>query len=230
MLAPFMLLQAAWVSRTALRLPPGDGPIDGVAGDGQGPPLQLLFLGESPVAGVGCRLMSEAVAARTAESLAAATGRPVHWHAAGVNGIRIRQTIEWIVPRLPERRFDLIVAVHGVNDTTGLTSVSEWRRRVSVLTDELKNRHGGRIFHAQVAPMHLFSALPQPLRAVLGLRARILDEALRTHPRCGRDFEHVAVEFPIAPEMLAEDGYHPSALGHALWGERLGAILAACSF
>jgi lysophospholipase L1-like esterase len=221
LLAPLMLLQALWVGRRARRLPAGSGAVDGVAGEGPGEPLELLFVGESPVAGVGCTRMDEAVAARTAMELAQLLGRPVHWHAAGVNGIRIAQTRGWLLPKLPQRPFDLIVAVHGVNDTTGLTTLPEWKRHLSRLAEELHAAHGGTVCFSQVAPMHLFTALPQPLRWIIGLRARLLDDALLHHPDHGHAFHVPAVEFPLDPAMLAEDGYHPSAAGHAFWGRGL---------
>lgn len=226
LLAPLLLLQAAWVTRTARRLPAGDGPVDGVVA-GAAPPLSVLFVGESPVAGIGCARMDEAVAACTARELARRTGRAVRWHAAGVNGIRIRQTLRYLVEKLPDKRFDFIVGVHGVNDTTGLTTVAEWRRQLAELALRLTERHHGAVFYTQVAPMHLFTGLPQPLRAVIGLRARVLDAALHAHPARGRLFEVLDAAIPLAPQFLADDGYHPSPAGCAAWGRQLGAALAA---
>lgn len=227
-LAPLMLAQAAWTTRHAQRLPKASGAIDGVTGaEFDGPPLSLLFVGESPVAGVGCATMDQAVAAQTAAALARLTQRPVRWHAAGVNGIRIRQTIDGVLPRLPLQRFDYVVGVHGVNDTVGLTSIPEWRAHLRTLARELHDRHGGRVFHSALPPMHLFSALPQPLRAVVGLRARILDRALADHPARGRDFEVLGFDYPTDPDLLASDGYHPSPAGHALWGQALARLIAA---
>lgn len=227
LLAPLMLLQAAWVSRYAQRMPKAAGPTSGTVGTAfDGSSLSLLFVGESPVAGVGCKTMDQSVAAQTAQALSQLMRRPVSWHAAGVNGIRIRQTVESVLPRLPETRYDFIVAVHGVNDTVGLTTVREWRAQLQQLTDALHGRHGGRVYHSQLPPMHLFTALPQPLRAVIGLRAKVLDRALAEHPNRGRDFEVLDFEFPADPALLAEDGYHPAPAGHALWGKALAELIA----
>lgn len=226
LLAPVMLLQALWTTRAARRLPAGAGEIEGIVGAGDDEPLSLLFVGESPVAGVGCPRMDQSVAAQTAAELARLTGRRVRWHAAGVNGIRIAPTISWLVPRLPDERFDVIVAVHGVNDTTGLTSVPEWRAQLARLAEALTAQHGGRVYFTQVAPMHLFSAMPQPLRAVIGMRARTLDAALHAHPARGRLFEVVDADVPVEPGFLAEDGYHPSPAGCAVWGQAIARALA----
>lgn len=227
-LAPLMLAQAAWTTRHAQRLPKAGGAIDGVAGaDYDSTPLSLLFVGESPVAGVGCATMEQSVAAQTALELSRLTRRPVRWHAAGVNGIRIRQTIDRLLPRLPQEPFDYIVSVHGVNDTVGLTTVNEWRRHLHTLAAELHRRHGGWVFHSQLPPVHLFTALPQPLRAVVGLRARVLDRALVEHPGRGGTFQVLGFDYPVDPALLAEDGYHPSPAGHALWGKALARLIAS---
>lgn len=216
-----MLVQAAWASRRARRLPAGEGDIEGTVGTGDDAPMSILFVGESPVAGVGCEQMSQSVAAATARELARLARRRVHWHAAGVNGIRIQHTIEWLLPKLPLRHYDFVVAVHGVNDTTGLTTLSEWRSRLQRLAVLLGQSHRGKVFFTQVAPMHLFMALPQPLRAVIGLRAKCLDQALLEHPAHGESFHVLTADFPLDPSMLAEDGYHPSAEGHAHWGRAI---------
>lgn len=226
LLAPVLLLQAAWVTRTARRLPAGDGVVGGTVA-GAGAPLSVLFVGESPVAGIGCERMEQSIAACTARELARRTGQPVRWHAAGVNGIRIRQTLRYLVAKLPDERFDFIVAVHGVNDTTGLSGITEWRRLLAELARRLAERHHGVVFHTQVPPMHLFTGLPQPLRAVIGLRARALDAALHAHPERGRLFEVADAEIPLDARSLAEDGYHPSPDGCAVWGRQLGTALAA---
>src|SRR5690606_36716883 len=105
-LAPLMLLQALWVSRRAIRMPAGEGPIEGTVGDGPGRPTRVVFVSDSPVAGIGCHLMNESVAAQTAGELSRLIEAPVHWHAAGVIGIRIPQTVAWLVPNFPQRAYD----------------------------------------------------------------------------------------------------------------------------
>lgn len=173
------------------------------------------------MAGVGVATMDRSVAAQTAQHLAKLTGRPVHWHAAGVNGIRIGQALESLLPRLPDERFDAVVAVHGVNDTTALTALAAWRELLARLADALHQRHAARVYFTQMPPMHLFTALPQPLRAVIGLRAKILDEVMHAHPHRGERFEVIDADFPLEPGYLAADGYHPSAAGVAAWSRQI---------
>lgn len=223
-LAPLLLVQSAWSRLRSPRLPPASGPVEGTAA-GEDLPLRLLFVGESPVAGVGVAGMEESIAAQTARELAHRIGRSVYWRAAGVNGIRIGQASRQLLPNLPDERFDAVIAVFGVNDTTGLTPVTAWRQSLAGLSVRLRERHGGRVFFTQVAPMHRFTALPQPLRAVIGLRARILDLVLHEHITRGERFEAIDAEVPFERQYLAEDGYHPSAAGCAAWGRQIASFL-----
>jgi lysophospholipase L1-like esterase len=74
--------------------------------------------------------------------------------------------------------------------------------------------------------MHAFPALPQPLRGVLGARARLLDAALARLPSRLVDVAHVPIPVDATPELFCGDGFHPSEAGYAAIGERLGEAVA----
>jgi lysophospholipase L1-like esterase len=107
-----------------------------------------------------------------------------------------------------------------VNDTTHFTSLARWRRELLAIVGALRRRCSGPIVLAGVPPLGRFTALPQPLRAWLGLRARILDAALREAIAADADVCHLPTP-PLEPRHLARDGYHPSADGAAAWAQLL---------
>jgi lysophospholipase L1-like esterase len=78
-------------------------------------------------------------------------------------------------------------------------------------------------------PVSHFPALPQPLRWVLGLKARALDRVVR---ELSADLPHVLyVPLALTPgdrSMMATDGYHPSAKGCVAWAQLLANAHAAC--
>lgn len=80
---------------------------------------------------------------------------------------------------------------------------------------------------ASVPPVHAFPALPQPLRAVLGARARLLDDAQARLPARLPAVAHVPTWVDPAPHLFCRDGFHPSEAGYAAMGERLAEALAA---
>lgn len=219
-LAPLALPLAVYTRRTALRLPPAEGPQTGVAGaEKTGEPLRLLVLGESTVAGVGVTITGSALAAQLAEALTARTQRPVCWRACGENGITVAQARSRLLPEVLDQPTDLALLVFGVNDTTHLTSVHRWVAEQAALAEALHAR-GVKVAFSGVPPLQHFSALPWLLRYLLGGRGALLDTALkRLAGRLG--VRHMPIQLEFSQAYLAEDGYHPSALGYRVWAQNL---------
>ncbi|WP_344428318.1 SGNH/GDSL hydrolase family protein [Amycolatopsis minnesotensis] len=220
-LAPMLLAQGLRVRRTTPRLPGADGPVTG--GDGGG--LALLAIGESTVDGVGAPDHERALTGSVAAALAARTGRPVRWQALGRTGANARVVHAELLPRVA--RADLVVIALGVNDTTELRSGAAFRRDLLRLVTGVRRRLGPvPVVLAGVPPMGRFPALPQPLRAVLGLRSGVLASAaaeLSAVP--GVRY----VPMPAAmldPATFAADGFHPGPAAYRIWGDQLaGAAL-----
>ncbi|MBZ2189638.1 SGNH/GDSL hydrolase family protein [Alcanivorax sp. JB21] len=226
-LLPVLAVQARRTRRTALRLPEADGPRTDQChppGGPTGPPLHCLIIGESPVAGVGVQTQADGAGPALAKPLAALTGRSVRWQCHGRNGLRLAALLAQPLPdSVPahEPGADLLLVMMGVNDTTGLTTLRHWRTQLHTLINTLQHlQPAARIAFAPVPPMHRFSALPQPLRAVIGLRARLLDHGLR-QVSAARGCPVLDYGDLSDPALLAEDGYHPSAAGFSAMGERL---------
>ena len=223
LLLPVLLPQALLARRRAIRLEPAAGPQTGMVGACSGEPLRLLLVGESTVAGVGVGSQQEALAGRLAEQLAGLVKRPVVWQALGENGITATQALERLLPQVAGQRFDLVLLVFGVNDTTHFTSSARWQKALHSLVQAFA------VAQCQVAvtavpPIQHFSALPWLLRQMLGLRAAILDQQLGLV--AGKhSAQHCRVELEFTPEYLARDGYHPSELGYRVWAEGLSKLL-----
>lgn len=220
---PVLLPQALITRRRAIRLEPAQGAQTGVVGGGVGEPLRLLVLGESTAAGVGVSSQHEALAGCFAEQLAHHAGRPVVWRALGENGITAAQALERLLPQVSDQRFDLVLLVFGVNDTTHFSSNARWQMALQKLAQAFV-RPDCRVLYAAVPPVRHFSALPWLLRQVLGLRAVLLDWQLA---RVAADVSalHCSVALEFTPEFLACDGYHPSAQGYRRWAEGLIALV-----
>lgn len=186
-------------------------------------PLRLLLIGESTVSGVGVTTQQLALSGQLAAQLSTRIARPVSWQACGRNGARAADCLRELLPQVSEQSWDLVVVVLGVNDTTHLTPRPLWRRQMRELIGAFAGS-GVHVLVTAVPPLGLFRALPQPLRAWFGLRAGLLDKDLsRLAPQLGAS--HVAFDMPFEADCLAEDGYHPSALGYSLWAGGLVASL-----
>lgn len=186
--------------------------------------LRVLGIGESPVAGVGVANYKEAITAQLALALANKLDVTVEWHALGQNGARLA----WARTALPDLRsmaaWDVILVAFGVNDTTSFCSVNSYRAELHCLLDELQTmmEPTSIVILAGVPPMQVFPALPSPLRQVLGMKARVLDQINSEMAASRQQVLHL----PFAANLqdvrqMAEDGYHPSALGASIWAEEL---------
>ena len=146
--------------------------------------IRLLAIGDSIIAGVGAKTLEKALVGRTAERLAQTAGARVVWTAKGKNGVTSRYIARRLLPRVADKAenspFDAILVSAGVNDVISLHSLGRWRRDIDALLTALAGRWPEAVIAMSgLPPMNHFPTLPQPLRAVFGMRARDFDRTLR---------------------------------------------------
>jgi len=225
LLLPVLLLQGIWVRLRTPRLPDASGPRSGAV-DGYGDPLDLIVLGESPVAGIGAPTHEFAVTGRTAFALARLTDRNVRWHVFGLSGATARRTLRDLVPELAGKSADAVIIALGVNDVISWAGVSQWTKDIEQLISGVRQHlNNSLIILTGVPPMQYFPALPQPLKHVLGRRAKLLDRASADLAAVLPRVIHVSSDFELDKEFFCADGFHPSELGYAEWGERLAEVI-----
>lgn len=232
-LSPILAAQGRRLRRTASRLPEAGGPCTGVC-PGAPPPLRLLLAGESTAAGVGASEHSQALAGQLALAIAAATGRSVAWQVVGRSGATARSARTMVLQADLEFPPEVVVLALGVNDVFRMRGPGAWRADLRELVTAVRARCGpAAVVFAAIPPVGRLPALPQPLRSVLGMRAKLLDRAAH---RLAREME--GVRHTGSPGVLSDaeaelffcpDGIHPSPAGYALWARQLAAaVVAAC--
>jgi lysophospholipase L1-like esterase len=223
-LLPLLIAQGRHTRRVTPRLPEAEGPYAGIAGPNYAaPPISLLTLGESPVAGVGVKTHEEAITGQLANALSCRLERPVIWRAWGKNGVTVREALEQIVPNIDGKPVDIALIAFGVNDTTAFHSVARWRQDLRAVVEAMEKRCAPKlILLSGVPPMAHFPALSQPLRWVMGLKAQAFDVAARELATRLPHTHYVALSIdPTDRTMMASDGYHPSAKGCTAWASIL---------
>jgi len=210
LMMPLLLAQALYVRRVTPRLPEPPGERSGVFGSG--PDLRLMIIGDSAAAGVGARCQRQALSGRLVYFLGG------HFRVTWKLDAQTGRTIKDVVA--------VIVASVGVNDATRATPVKKWischEKLIDIATRKLDCRH---ILLSSVPPMHLFPALPQPLRWYLGERAKRLNNALEQHlAGCGC-CRVVSPDFPPEPAFMAADGFHPGPVAYSHWARHLAGII-----
>ena len=173
-------------------------------------PLRLLGLGDSVIAGVGLVSTESTVTARLADRLNQHLGRAIDWRILGEDGAKISDT-QRMLGATESESFDWIVVSVGVNDVTGLTSLVRWQQGLLGLVSDIKARssHATVVF-IQLPPMGRFEMIPQPLRAVLGIRAAMLRQVLTWIVEAHRGVWMIDPSRLFDPAYMAEDGYHPN--------------------
>ncbi|MFL1452850.1 SGNH/GDSL hydrolase family protein [Marinobacter sp. GN3S48] len=220
LLFPVLLYQGKRARKNTPRLPEAQGVPSGQYGEGL-PDLRLLVIGESTAAGVGVSSHEQGLASQLALQLQERTGQTVSWYTFGVNGIRMDQLNRKLASmELPQA--DVVLLSMGVNDTTGFTPRYRFRRQLLALRDMLAPRYPGPVYLLSVPPMHLFTALPSPLRHIIGWRARQLNRVYEQLARqAPGDFQYRGYPAITDASLLASDGYHPSDRGYRAIAEVL---------
>lgn len=224
-LAPALLWQGAHLRRTALRLPEAVGPRAGVVGAGQLPPLRLLFVGDSSIAGVGVETQDEAMPRLAARALADRLARPVSWQSIARSGVSTREAIDLFMDQATGPA-DVVVTGLGVNDVTGQRRTGRFLADQVELLARVRQRTGADLAVVTgLPPLHRLPAAPQPLRWYLGQCARRLDRGLARLCASRDDLAFVTLAWARADEM-ARDRFHPGASQHRRWAAMVADAVA----
>lgn len=221
-LSPILIAQALHVRRRVEKLPEPAGERSGCVGSGT--VVRVLILGDSAAAGVGVDEQEHALSGQLVRALAA--DHCVHWRLCAYTGATTTSTLRDLMADASDRdTFDYCVVSLGVNDATSGINPTRWLGMLQRLQDQLLHQFGIRhAWYAALPPMHLFPALPQPMRSLLGGRARALDQALIRWCEGASDRSRLALDAPIEPAHMARDGFHPGPPVYERWGR----IAAEC--
>lgn len=215
-------LQAVLVRRRTPRLPVAAGKKRGRVFRTAAVDLRLLVVGESSAVGVGVSTQQQGLAAQLASILGAAAVN-VRWSAVGRIGATARALNQEIIDTLRVDQADIVVIALGVNDAIRLRSPLRWYRDLRQLSRTLQQCTRCRLtILSPVPPLWKFKCLPQPLRGLLGLHAFILDRTSRLLARRNRGRSlYVPISLEDQATLLAQDRFHPSQAGYAVWAQRL---------
>lgn len=221
---PFVVPQAILVRKRAPRFDGASGRNRGVVGTGDR--TRLLAIGDSVIAGVGAATFENALVGNTALAVARRFDVSVEWTALGKIGAPVGQVYEDLLPRVPKHKYDIMVVSVGVNDVTGLKRSAVFRSELQALLAALHaHSPNAQIVVLGMPPMRSFPLLPRPLRWILGLRGRTLDQIIQQVAAEQPGAYCIPLEIEPDPSMFAADGYHPSEASCADLGELIGETL-----
>ncbi|MFU2327872.1 SGNH/GDSL hydrolase family protein [Pseudomonas sp. NFX98] len=222
MLGPVLLMQGMYTRRVTPKLPEAEGERQGLVGNGEA--LRLLVLGDSAAAGVGASTQAEALSGQVVSRLA--KDYQVGWTLWARSGLDSQALLE-LLEQHAAQPFDVALLSIGVNDVTSTITDTQWIARQQQLLDVLLDKFGVKlVVISPLPPMHLFPALPQPLRWYLGNRAARFNAHLERladrRDRCRMLTTHLA---PVAGAM-ARDGFHPGPAIYSVWADDAAQVIA----
>ncbi|VVP66281.1 hypothetical protein PS918_00336 [Pseudomonas fluorescens] len=222
MLGPVLLMQGLYTRKVTPKLPEAPGEREGLAGHGE--TLRLLILGDSAAAGVGASTQAQALSGQLVSRLARAY--QVGWKLWARSGLDSQSLLD-LLDQHPPEPFEVALLSIGVNDVTGSLSATQWIARQQQLMEVLVERFAVKlIVLSPLPPMHLFPALPQPLRWYLGNRAARFNAQLailaQRTDRCTLLATRLA---PVAGSM-ARDNFHPGPAIYSLWADEAARVIA----
>jgi lysophospholipase L1-like esterase len=189
---------------------------------GSGNPFRLLICGDSAAAGVGISEQQHAFSGQLVELLA--KRYQVNWQLAAKTGLD-SAGLNSLLQQLYSHsnavyKLDLVVVSIGVNDVTALHSKADFPKQIRALLNRLATDFTDpKVLFCAIPPMQRFTALPSPLNYWLGLKARMLNQALASELRNWPKAQLACTNFALTADMLAADGFHPSSLACKLWAK-----------
>ncbi len=109
-----------------------------------------------------------------------------------------------------------------MNDITSGLSQAAWLIKQNELIEKLTHKFSAQlIIYSALPPMHYFPALPQPLRWVLGERAKQFNTALQQLIEQHSNCQIVQNDIPMQAHFMASDGFHPSATSYTIWAQQV---------
>ncbi|MFS1438141.1 SGNH/GDSL hydrolase family protein [Shewanella sp. 10N.286.48.A6] len=218
---PIYLVQAIWVKKTTIKLPEPSG--KRVNASCRSPQLSLLILGDSAAAGVGVSHQQQALAGNMVKRLS--NDYQLNWQLVAQSGYSTQNCLNKVKLMTHQNQLtkaDVIVISLGVNDVLSPISAKTWILQLSELCALITSKLGGtQIIITNVPPMDRFPALPQPFRWFLGARSREFNLALSNWVQTSSlPCEQLNMELTLADAPMAIDGFHPSEIIYAHWGQQ----------
>jgi lysophospholipase L1-like esterase len=225
-LLPFVMPQAYFFRKNTPRFNAPTGEKNGSAGKGDR--NRFIAIGDSIIAGVGASTLEKALVGQTASALAISVNSQIDWTVIGKIGITSKGILEKLIPELPKHEAEFIFLSAGVNDITSLARTRDFRKSMHRLIDALEQHSPSAVIAvAGIPPLRGFPLLPQPLRALLGLRGISFDDVVKDVAQQYQRVVYVPLSFDPSPEKFSSDGFHPSEASYREYADIVAAQLVA---
>lgn len=187
---------------------------------GSGPLLTYVILGDSTSISQGGDY-AQGYAVQSALHLA--QKHTVTYQNFGVSGARVHDVLHEQLPKALTAKPDVVLVGIGANDVTHLTSLKAIELDMDSLIDQLRAVNPNvRIIITGAPQMGSVPRFPQPAKWLAKQRTAqvntVLDQVAR-HKKImfARIADKTGKTFEQNPQLFAQDKFHPTTEGYALW-------------
>ncbi|MGS0748562.1 SGNH/GDSL hydrolase family protein [Halpernia sp. GG3] len=193
--------------------------------------LNVLFIGESTISGVGVRSNSEGFSGALSKILAEKLKKNVKWKVFAKSGFNVKKITTEIIPGIPKQNIDFIFVGIGGNDAFELTHPENFKENTEELINSLKQKFPKTpLVFINFPAVEDFPALTPKLKKLMikwvnSLREQMIKVAEKENSVY---FDPEIITFSswknklnlkLELEELFSDGIHPSKISYQLWAE-----------
>ena len=229
-LLPIMAYQGKKIRKSVPSLPEAEG-TQGISTCVSKKTIRMIAIGESTIAGVGVATHEEGYTGTLAKELAERLGVNIEWRVYARNGYTVERLTKKILPKIEEKRADLIVIGTGGNDAFKLNTPKQFYQNILQLIDNLQVKFPNTpIVFTNVPPIKEFPAFTPLIKFTIGNLGEILGEELEKAVSKRQNVYFIAEKITLnkwikkmnisADEKdFFSDGVHPSKLTYQTWAK-----------
>ena len=188
-------------------------------------PFTYVALGDSTVEGLGATSPDRTYPAIIFEAI-----KGSYKQAKFYNLGRLDSTAKDLVTEQLDKSIalspDLVTISIGANDVRYRRNILEFEKDIQIILKRLKRETHAEIVINTIPNMSVTPAVPKGVRTASLVQVKRFNTRIE---RRGKEAKVIVVDlFPLSgmfarryPEMLAEDGFHPSDFGYALWANTI---------
>ncbi|MFT5913861.1 MAG: lysophospholipase L1-like esterase [Flammeovirgaceae bacterium] len=235
-LLPLMYWQGKQIRKNIPQLPEATGNAGFVNSEFENT-LNILFIGESTIAGVGAEKHEDGFSGTLAKELAKFIQKNIRWKVYAKSGYTALDVREKLIPQITETETDLIVVGLGGNDAFGLNSPEVWSKHVQSLIWRIRMKFpDAPIAFLNMPPIKDFPAFTPLIKFAIGNLADILgenlDKVIENEPNAFYNSEAIILEHWLKKLNINEsvdcffsDGVHPAKFTYQAWAKDFVAFL-----
>lgn len=188
-------------------------------------PFVYVAIGDSTVQGTGASHPSRSTAGIIFATILA-NKKNASYHNLGVEGARISEVRGKQVEQAIALKPDLITISVGANDIRLRTGMTSFRKDVTSLLEKLRKETDATIVISTIPDLSCTPRVPFMIKGITNLMVKrlnaVITELAREYKIICIDMYHQSrVYAKHYPEMIAQDGFHPSDFGYALWANTI---------